>query len=480
MSFARAKSLFTATASTVLALAISGGLANAAATTKTLSTNYTLVNLGSSSATVTVNYYKEDGNAWAAASSSTNFTVPGNGGQAIIAQYFDTTMISGRGSAVVASDQPLGAVVQILARNQTPTSGAYIGSSSTDTTYYVPLVMRKLNSTSSQIMIQNAGTSVANVTITLVKALASAGSNYTKSGITIQPGATYYYDLSDELPTNVADSWYGSAVVSGGSVQLSVISNLFAGTDQLQTFNGFRSNQLSTTWYVPLFASRLGNALSTPVSVQNLSGSTIAINGLSMTCTPDAGAAGASPFTIQNNTAISNNESFFFNPVVNTSIPATWFGSCKITAPGNVAVFVQMRQPGVNSSAAAYEAINANGTSTTVLVPLVAKVLTNGFATPVTIQNLGATAATVNITYTPNANCAGCQTYSESNVTIPANGSLIRNFRLTTTVSSMPTNWYGTMRVQSTSNPIDGFVQLTTVGGTAGDTLMAHGVFTLP
>ncbi len=468
----------------VAAAVASAGFVNAAATTKTLSTNYTLVNLGASTATVSVNYYKDDGSTWAASSSSTNFTVTGNGGQAIIAQYFDSTMSSGRGSAVVASDQPMGAVVQILARNQTPTSGAYIGSSSTDTTFYVPLVMRNLNGSNSQVMIQNAGTSSASVTISLVKASAGPGANYSKPAVTIPAGATYYYDLADESSANVADGWYGSAVVTGNQ-QLSVISNLFAGTDQLQTYNAFMSSQLGSQWFIPLFTSRLSNALSTPVSVQNLSGSTIGVGALTMTCTKDPASVGNSTVPVSNTSAIANNESYFFNPVTDSvNLPTNWFGSCQVSAPGNVAVFVQMRQPGVNVSAAAYEAINAGGTNTTVLVPLVAKILANGFATPVTIQNLANSTATVNITYTPSPNyvsAGGSSTVlTESNVTINANSSLIRNFRLAGTFAGMPSGWYGTMKVVSTGNPIDGFVQLTTIGATSGDTLMAHGVFTLP
>ena len=478
MSLSKIRTALTASASVVMALAVSTGLASAAATSKTLSTNYTLVNLGTDTATVTVNYYKEDGTAWAAASGSTNFTVAGNGGQAIIAQYFDTTMTSGRGSAVVASNQPMGAVVQILARNQTPTSGAYIGSSSTASTFYVPLV-QKSTSTNSQIMIQNAGTSATTVDIQLIKAAASPGANFTKSAVSIQAGATYYFDVTDE--GTIASGWYGSAVISS-SGQLSVISNKFAGADSLQTFNGFMSTQLGSSWFIPLFTSRLTNGLSTPISVQNLSGSSIAAGDLDLVCTKDPASGGANSFPASNTSAVGVNESYFFNPVTDTTLPPNWYGSCQVTAPGNVAVFVQMRKPGVSADEAAYEAINANGTRTTVLVPLVAKILSNGFATPVTIQNLGGTAATVNITYTPSAayvSAGGSSTpLTETNVSIPANGSLIRNFRLASTFTTMPSGWYGTMTVTSTGNALDGFVQLTTLGATSGDTLLAHGVFT--
>jgi len=348
--------------------------------------------------------------------------------------------------------------------------------------FYVPLVMRLLNGTSSQIMVQNASTSPVNVTIELTKAAASGGSNYTKSGVTIQAGATYYYDLSDESSANVANAWYGSAVVTATGGQITVISNLFAGADQLQTFNGFMPTDLGNKWFIPLFASRLVNKLSTPVTVQNLSGASIAAGGLTLNCTKEPGTTGSDTIAVSNSTAVADKESYFFNPVDDTTnLPTDWYGSCVLNSTGNVAVFVQMRQPGANVNAAAYEAINANGTNQTVLIPLIAKILSNGFATPVTIQNLGNTATTVNITYTPGAGCTpSCQTYTENGVSIPANGSLNRNFRLPGTFAQMPSNWFGTMKVVSSSTPIDGFVQLTTIGAPNGDTLMAHGVFTLP
>jgi hypothetical protein len=485
----RSRKAFVVTCLVIIGVMISVGVAGASATTKSLSTNYTLVNLGSGQADVTVSYYKEDGSTWSASASSTSITLPTTGSQAIVAQYFDTTMSAGRGSAVVSSNQPLGAVVQILARSpQVPTQGAYTGSSVSDSTYYVPLVIRNLNGTNSQIMIQNADTGSVTVQVQLIKSSASPGANYTKSGISIAQGATFYYDLNDESSANVADGWFGSAIVTASaSKKITVVSNLFAGADQLQTFPGFPSTSPGTTWFVPLFTSRLTNALSTPVTVQNLSGGTIAVGGITMSCVPDASSTGSTPFNASNTASVANNESTFFNPVIDTSLPNNWFGSCQITAPGNVVAFVQMRQPGVTASADAYAAIKGGATNTKAIIPLAAKRLANGFATVITIQNLSGSQATVNLTYVPSPNyIAGGGSSSNilvNGLTIPANGSLIRNLRLTSGAvaeTALPDGWFGTLTIQSTGAPIDAFVQLTTIGATAGDTLMAHGVFTQP
>jgi hypothetical protein len=223
------------------------------------------------------------------------------------------------------------------------------------------------------------------------------------------------------------------------------------------------------------------------VTVQNLSGGTIAVGGITMSCVPDASSTGSTPFNASNTASVANNESTFFNPVIDTSLPNNWFGSCQITAPGNVVAFVQMRQPGVTASADAYAAIKGGATNTKAIIPLAAKRLANGFATVITIQNLSGSQATVNLTYVPSPNyIAGGGSSSNipvNGLTIPANGSLIRNLRLTSGAvaeTALPDGWFGTLTIQSTGAPIDAFVQLTTIGATAGDTLMAHGVFTQP
>lgn len=461
-------------------------VSQAASSSKQLSTNFTLVNFGTSVATVQVQYLLDSGAAWTAPAGSTNFTIPANGGQKIIRQYQDVmTPSSGRGSAVVSSDQPLGAVVQISAQGQVPTSGAYSGYSSGAGSFYVPLLARRGNSangtTNSQVMVQNTGSSAVTVDIKLIGS--NAGSNnYTKT-VSIQTGATYYYDLDDE--TNLNTPWAGSGVVTAqGGGAVAVVGNFFTGPNAMQTYNAFASDNVSTVWLVPLFVSRLGNGLSTPITIQNISGASIAAGGISMTCTRN-NATAPTTLTYSNSAAVDNNKTFIVNPVTNLTIPASWQGSCKITSTGNTVAFVQMRYSGGTgnpSDAAAHEAINGNGTDTKVIVPLVAKRLGNGFATAVTIQNLSATTpANVTLTYTHGTNPA---LNMSTTAVIPAGASLVQNQRLagfSVGATVMPEKWQGSLTVASTNGvALGGFVQLTYVNSSAGDTFMAHNAFTLP
>lgn len=456
----------------------------AASTTKSLSTNYTLVNFGSQTANVTVQYLTTSGSVWDADNANEVFQIPGSGGQKIIRQYSDTTMTSGQGSAVVTSNQPLGAVVQIQARGQTPTSGAYSGYTVGSQKFYVPLVIRRgasaSGTTNSQIAIQNTGTAATNVTVDFIPSGSYSAFQKTFSGL--QPGVSISYDLDGE--TNLALGWTGSAVVSAVAAEgeIAVVSNFFTGADSMQTFNAFPLESLATKWFIPLFLSRNSNGLNSPVAVQNLSGSPIAIGGLTMTCTPNAGSANQSVLNLANTSAIANNASYYFNPVSDvTHIPAEWFGSCVINSgSAGVVSFVQLRYvnaPG-NVGAAAYEAIPA-GTDPVAFFPLIVKRGGNGFATAVTIQNIGVANALVDLIYTPSADYAGSQTpVLVNDVPINAGQSIVRNHRQTGGEPTLPNDWFGSLKVVSNGPPISGFVQLTYYIPTTGDSFMAHNAFT--
>lgn len=464
-----------------------------AATTKALSTNYTLVNLGSQDASVTVQYFKENGATWAADSGNSSFSVSGNFGQKTVAQYFDTTMQSGRGSAVVSSSAPLGGVVQILARNQTPSSGAYSAITNPSGTYYLPLVQaRKVTSSgtsNAQIMIQNTDTAnPQTVTVDFIPSKNPDGSlngnAWSNPGITIPAGSTNYYDLS--LETNLVDNWSGAAVVNAQSnMKVAVVVSLFAGPNTLTTYNAFPIEGIGLNWAIPQFVSRLdSNHLSTSVNVQNL-GTDLAIDSLVMDCTATSGFTPPN-FQIKNTTVVSHNQSYSFNPVADTSIPGNWSGACSISSPQNVVVIVTLRRPSYSDDASAYEAFNKDqSTNTKVVFPLMSKRQANGFATNGIVQNLGNGTATVRLTYTAAPDYTGGGTPAPFTATIALGGNLSQNLRYND-VPQVPNGWHGTLLVESIAQdgnqvqPLVGYVQLTNIYTLPGDTAMAHDAFTLP
>jgi hypothetical protein len=444
----------------------------AAATTKSFSSNYTLVNLGGDTAAVTASYIAPNGTEWGS-SIFKSFSIPAGANQ-IVRQYDDTGLTSGRGSVVIASSQPLGAMVQELVRTGVPSSGAYTGIDVPSAVWYIPLLAHHGGSATgianSQIIIQNVGTSAVNFSVALY-ALGASTPTYTKNYTGIAAGASALYDLEEE--TNLPNGFWGSAVVSTASGSIGVVTNLFVGADSLGAYNAFPQEAVDDTWYVPLLYVRLGNSLTTSLAIQNLSGVSIPVGDLSLVCIKNPAAPGAGTISLTNHTAIANNGAYTFNTLTDTTrFPdAGWYGSCKLQTAGaqDIVVFVQDRFT-ANSQQGAYGAVPGSMSSTNVSVPLVAKRLANGFANTVTIQNLSASTATVTLTYIPSG---GGTPIVRTGLTIGAGASLIRNFRLPATeLPEITDGWVGSLTVTS-DQPIAAFVQNTFLD-VYGDRLMEY------
>jgi hypothetical protein len=247
---------------------------------------------------------------------------------------------------------------------------------------------------------------------------------------------------------------------------------MFFGPDSLNAFNAFAAEEVTSVWRVPLLYVRLPNTLTTSLTVQNLSGSTLPAGDIQLACVKNPAAAG-SDFTIVSTSEVLNKSSYTFNTFTDTtSFPTpNWYGSCEVKSLSgkNIAVLVQDRYT-KNAEQSMYGAVPGNLTSQNVSVPLVAKRLPNGFANTVTIQNLGATEATLTITYVPTD---GGSPIVRTGISVPAGASYIRNFRLPATEApDMPDGWVGSMVIEST-NPIAAFVQNTYLTA-YGDRLMAY------
>lgn len=460
----------------VLVLAIapfeqSNTMVLAAATSKTLATNYTLVNLGTATATVHAQYLTPAGTEWGS-SIYKDFTIPVGGNQ-IVRQYDDTGLTSGMGSVVISSDQMLGAMVQEITRSGVPTMGAYSGVTSPSATWYVPLAARQANSATgkvnSQIVVQNVGTAAVNFNVEYFT-LATGASAFDKDYTNLAAGASLLIDL--DLETGLTAPWWGSVVVSTTSGSLGVVSNMFFGADSLNAFNAFAAEEVGPSWRIPLLYVRLPNTLTTSVTVQNLSGATLPAGDIQLDCVKNPSASGTD-FTVVSSSPILNNSSYAFNTFTDTvKFPtANWYGSCEVKSLSDqdIAVLVQDRYT-ANAEQSMYGAVPGDSTSQDVSVPLVAKRLANGFANTVTIQNLGTTAATLTITYVPTG---GGTPIVRTGISVPAGASYIRNFRLAATEApDMPDGWVGSMVIES-NTPIAAFVQNTYLTA-YGDRLMAY------
>jgi hypothetical protein len=460
--------------------------ASAASTDKNLSSNFTLVNLVEGENNGQIAYVKPDGTQWRPTES---FTLDDLGAQLIRRQYEDNQLAAGSGSVVVSTDGPVGAVVQIQARApQVPTFGAYVGVSEGAAEANLPLVLRRRGTASgtgnSQIIIQNASSSQIDVEVQLIDGT-NGSTTFTKTFNDLNPNAAVEYDLDDEAASNVPDGWFGSAKIrsttAGG--QVAVVSNLFSGDHAMQTFNAFTTSK--TRWGVPLFASKLANSLSTPVSVQNTGTTEIPADTVTLSCIKDPASPGDQNISFTNSDPIAPSASYFFNPVTDDSMPSEWFGACTVDSDTfQTAVFVQLRTVEGNR-AGAHEGIPLDSTDTTAVIPLYAKRLTNGFASAVTIQNLGNAQANVTLTYRAGEG-KGNECNATVQKTIPAGGSLIQNHRINGNPNSVPEladNCFGTLTIEA-NQPVHAFAQLDLLDDIldpdpGGDPFQAHNAFTI-
>jgi len=465
--------------------------ASAASTDKSLSSNFTLVNLVAGENTGQIAYILPTGGEWFPTQS---FTLDGIGDQAIYRQYEEEELDPGSGSVVVSTDGPVGAVVQIQAREQTDTSGAYIGVSEGAPSANVPLVSRQGSSlsggTNSQIIVQNASSAPIDAEIVLINS-DNGQVRHTEPIVDLQANASFEFDLDDDVTNDeVPVGWFGSASVNVvGAGEVAVVSNFFTGDHAMQTFNAF--TQTGTKWFAPLFTSRLPNSLSTPIAVQNVSGGVIPAGEIDLTCTEDPNSRpGVDPETItkSNPTDLANTASVFFNPAPEDSgYPADWYGSCVVeSGTFATAMFVQMRFV-TGDRAGAYEGILGTGTNQRVVIPLIAKTLPNSFASAVTIQNLNEdAAANVTLAYQGVINGttdSGPCTPAPFAAVIPAGGSIIENHRVANdaanSVPEIADDCVGSLTVTSSDQPIDAFVQLDFTTRPDGDPFMAHNAFTV-
>jgi hypothetical protein len=463
---------------------VSMSVASASSTTKSLSTNFTLVNMGTTAANVDISYYKPDGTPWTG-SGYTSFSIDPDGGQAIVRQYQDT-LTPGSGSVVISSDQPLGSMIQIQNKSGVglPTSGAYLGFSSGAASVGLPLLSRQAPTASglsnTQVVVQNAGASSTSVTISFYTLGSSSGTPvFTTPSTSIQPGASWTYDLADELATNIPDNWWGSGVVNSNGSIVAVV-NWYLGPDGLNSYEGVPTTTVASKWFVPLLYIRLPNTLSTSLSIQNVSGGDIPAGDITLFCRKDATSGGSATLSYSNTTSFTNKNIYTFNTGTASIFPeANWYGSCTVTSATakNIVVLIQDRYIG-GGNTGAYIGIPATSTDKTLYVPLVAKRLANNFATTATIINLNESAdAHVTLTYTPSG---GGTQIVRTGVVIPAGSSIIRNFRMSTTESpEMTDGWVGTLKVTSSDQPIQAFLQNTFLT-VEGDQLMEYVGFTKP
>jgi hypothetical protein len=351
---------------------------SAATTAATVSAGITIQNLDSTAGTAEVQYYSTVNGVTTLAYDQTNVSLPANGNVNI----YPIPAPSGfSGSAVVLSANNINAVVNLLQSN--PTAGeAYdgvpaSGTGAAATTEFGPTFMQNNGGYNSSLFVQNASSSSNTVSVTFTQNGVASAPLQT----TLQPYGSITYDASnDQLGSG---KWLGSVTINGTQPVAAVI-NETNGT-QLFSYTASAANVNGTTLYAPLLMTNNGG-YSTGFSVQNAGSVQTTI-----TLTPSGNMS-----LPQATAVLAPGQSIAWYPIPGTTIGGAKFvGSGKVTSNPPVSLLGSVNQLNTGTGQASSYSAFTGGTQT-VNFPL-AMFNNGGYYTSENIQNVGTSAATVDI-----------------------------------------------------------------------------------
>ena len=349
-----------------------------------------VMNLGTATANVVVEYYREDGTRIDSATHSYTITV---GSSLNIYQPNVPGLPEGfKGSAVVSADQPIAAI----GSQQTFYADGSIGNSqysgfnaqAVGNKFYLPNVNKKFGGSqwSSRITIQNVTANLVTATITFYNADGTVRDTDTVN----LPGngsATLTQINDSELP----DGWLGAAVVEATG-DVAVIVDVMSADGRLETYNGFTSG--STKMYLPTLLINFGaNQWNSSFQVFN-------VGNVSAVVTMTYYTSGvATPAKVVTTTLPPYQSINRYQPTADSDLGAPWIGSVVIESTQPiVAVGSQSSGAPGKRLASIYNGV-ASGATQAFLPTILRYFGGSNFVTSFQIMNVGSEPASVTVEY---------------------------------------------------------------------------------
>lgn len=389
-------------------------------------------------ANIVITYYNPDGTV----ATTQNDQVPAGGSATYFNGQGGTKAMAApagfRGSVVISSDQPIAAIVNLLAAGSSGES--YSGFASGGGTAQLPLIMRNNTnafneSVSTTFSVQNTGSTSTDVTVAYTPG--EAGTAATEGPFTIAPGAARIFSQAGN--TSLGSRFVGSAKVTASNSGSIAVTVQQESATQLLSYSGFAAG--GATIAAPLvMANNFGNFTSLNIQNSGATDASVTVtytpNGVTtgetasqaVCATPPAAtfplAAGASKVLIQ---AGFGPASAGFDPFFAS---CRYVGGATITATGGTVVAVVNQVSQRNKNASSYEGFNVASATNTSKAPLV---FANnyGLISSVQVQNVGSSSTTITLTYAPNTvgqdpgAAAPCGTpTAKTNITLAAGASV--------------------------------------------------------
>ncbi len=367
-------------------------------------------NVGSATANIVVTAYSST----SASTYTSSQTVAAGAAFTFIPSNFAGMPAGFVGSAVVSSDQPIKAIVNVT-NNQSGSLGVpgglaaaqYQGTEVADTALYFPLVKHNRFGKTTAFYIQNAGTAAAAVTAVFKM---DTGGTYTKTVASVDPNKMVLINPIDAGVPSVGGAGgrdnIGSLTVTSAQPLAGTVLEYIQGQAVATVLNGtrgFTAADFDTTVFAPIVKNnRFGRF--TGIQVQNVSAGPIDIT------INYVGATGCTGNFSESATAVPAGASrTFVQQGAASPFPVNCIGSATISATGNIVAIVnEGNLTGFPAAGTTYSALPNNSTTTKVSAPLF-KDRRFGFSTGLQIQNVGnATANNVVVTFA----CGGAATFT--------------------------------------------------------------------
>lgn len=347
----------------------------------TYTSGFQVQNLETTTASITVAYYNQDGTK---PISDVTGTIAGMSS----VTYFPIAAPDGfNGSVVVSSDKKIVAIANTLG-NSPQYAASTEGFDAGATTVMLPLIMRGNAGYYTWFNVQNVGASPASVTVQFVRG--SAGNNYTAAAVTIQPNAAATFNQRDL--TALGSPFVGSAVVTSSQPIVATVMQVGETYKNMMGYNGFSAGSRAVS--MPLLMAN-NSGYYTGFQVQNVSTSVANITVAYGTNIGGSFAPASESATLQ------PNESKTFLQQGGQWGANVYVGSATITSDQDVVAIVNQVKMTGTVQGTAYNGFNSAMATNKVSAPLI-MANNSGYFTGFQVMNVGTTTVNITVTYGPN------------------------------------------------------------------------------
>lgn len=437
---------------------------------------FIIQNIGTGNATISVEFREVGGNGSVVYSLSSPAPVAPGGTWTVRPQTIDESLLPSnkKYAVVVSSDQPIAAMVNELGSGGQ--AMAYDGMKSTSSRVYFADIAKDYSGWNTPFYVQNASSSAGSINVMFYNSTSGAMDHQIR-GVAVPANSSYEVELKNISELAAGGRW--SVVVTGTTNIVGVYNQVSNTAGQEFSANAFTSG--GTTVYLPDVSNSYGGGAEwqTYFLIQNvgLAETTVTVEyyaNYNVTgYQPGQLVATISKGAVQPGRSVTERP-----PLAGIPANATYSVIVRSTA-SDVAVNVKK----FTSVAGAGGAMSYNGFTvgaTKVYLPDIGKQYSSGlWETPILIQNMGSTTATVNIQYVPDTSvsavCTGAA-YTKTGVNIGAGASYSERPRAYSE-QTLPSCKYAVILESTNSVPIQAVVnKLSMASGGAPGALQYEGL----